>query len=106
MYRIYLVLVPLFLASHVVSFACPMHQLQEAGLLNEADAEKYDAIKRDSQAAETLLELHKRSPDPLPESKVFSGLIGPVVKGLLDLPLGGGLRKSVSFSLEPSLIHI
>lgn len=72
------------------SVACPFAELHRAGLLNHDEAAKFEAVKRNPQAAEVLLELHRREaePEPAPQS---GGLIGPVIGGILDLPLGGGL---------------
>ena len=78
-----------------VSVACPFEELHRAGVLSSDDAAKFEAVKRDPRAAEVLLKLHRREaePGPAPASQ-SGGLIGPVVNGILDLPLGGGLCKS------------
>ncbi|KAL9084904.1 MAG: hypothetical protein Q9165_007857 [Trypethelium subeluteriae] len=78
----------------VASVACPFAELYARGLLSESDAAKFEAVKRDPEAAKAILELHQRDaePDPAPQS---GGLIGPVIGGILDLPLGGGLLDGV-----------
>lgn len=69
--------------------ACPFELLKRSGALSEADLTKFEAVKQDPKAAETLFEAHKRdaAPNPAP-----AGVIGPIVNGALDLPYGGGLR--------------
>ena len=70
--------------------ACPFAELRRSGVLSEDDIAKFEAVKRNPKAAETLFKAHqakKREPAPQP------GLIGPIVNGILDLPLGRGLRK-------------
>ena len=70
--------------------ACPFAELRRSGVLSEDDIAKFEAVKRDPKAAETLFKAHqaeKREPAPQ------SGIIGPIVNGILDLPYGGGLRK-------------
>ncbi len=70
--------------------ACPFAELRRSGFLSEDDIAKFEAVKRDAKAAETLFKAHqaeKREPAPQ------SGIIGPIVNGILDLPYGGGLRK-------------
>ena len=74
--------------------ACPFAELKRSGFLSEDDIAKFEAVKRDPKAAETLFKAHqveKREPAPQ------SGIIGPIVKGILDLPYGGGLRKCFIF---------
>ena len=70
--------------------ACPFAELRRSGVLSEDDIAKFEAVKRDPKAAEMLFKVHqaeKREPAPQ------SGIIGPIVNGILDLPYGGGLRK-------------
>ncbi|KAI9685854.1 MAG: hypothetical protein M1822_004132 [Bathelium mastoideum] len=57
-------------------------------LLSGDDAAKFEAVRRDSGAAEALLALHKREAQSK-RSPQAGGIIGPVVGGILDLPLGG-----------------
>ena len=70
--------------------ACPFAELRRSGFLSEDDIAKFEVVKRDPKAAEALFIAHqaeKREPAPQ------SGIIGPIVNGILDLPCGGGLRK-------------
>lgn len=70
--------------------ACTFTELRRSGVPSEDDIAKFEAVKRNPKAAETLFKAHqakKREPVPQP------GIIGPIVNGILDLPLGGGLRK-------------
>ena len=74
--------------------ACPFSELKRSGTLSEEDIAKFEAVKRDPKAAEALFKAHQAgkreaSPEPKP-----AGIIGPILNGVLDLPLGGGLRKS------------
>lgn len=71
--------------------ACPFEMLKRSGVLTEADLAKFEAVKRDPEAAEVLFQAHKRKAAPNPSP---AGVIGPIVSGVLDLPYGGGLRKS------------
>lgn len=73
---------------------CPFEAMKRSGMLTEADLAKFEAVKRDPGAAEELFNAYNKkkraaSPEPAP-----AGVIGPIVNGVLDLPLGGGLRKS------------
>ena len=71
--------------------ACPFELLKRSGVLTEADLAKFEAVKRDPKAAEVLFQAHKREAAPVASP---AGVIGPIVSGVLDLPYGGGLRKS------------
>ena len=82
--------------------ACPFEMLKRAGLLSDSDIEKFEAVKRDPQAAEALFEAHRREAEPQPEP----GLPGPASSSLLDLPLGGGLCKLPHTIYCPELIYI
>ena len=76
-----------------VSYAvCPFELMRRSGLLSEDDLAKFDAVKRDPEAAEELFQAHKReaAPEPVPDN-----IIGPILGGALDLPFGGGLRTSL-----------
>ena len=74
--------------------ACPFELMKRSGILSDEDLAKFDAVKRNPEAAEALYQAHKReaAPEPAPQ-----GIIGPILGGALDLPLGGGLRKSLPF---------
>ena len=70
--------------------ACPFAELKRSGVLSEDDIAKFEAIKRDPKAAEALFKAHqaeKREPAPQ------SGIVSPILNGVLDLPLGGSLRE-------------
>lgn len=71
--------------------ACPFEAMKRSGLLTEADLAKFEAVKRNPEAAEALFQAHKREAAPEPSP---AGIIGPIVSGVLDLPYGGGLRES------------
>ena len=68
---------------------CPYAELHKAGLLNPADAAKFEAVRRYPRAAEHMLYAHLHRRD---ESETES-LLGPTIEGVLDLPSGGGLHK-------------
>ena len=78
------------LTAQVYGAACPFELLKRSGLLSEEDTAKFEAVKRDPKAAETLFEARRRDANP----QLLSGLTGPISNGILDLPLGGGLCKS------------
>ena len=78
------------LTAQVYGAACPFELLKRSGLLDKEDVAKFEAVKRDPQAAEALFEAQRREANPKPEP----GLIGPIFNDILDLPLGGGLCKS------------
>ena len=70
--------------------ACPFAELRRSGFLSEDDIAKFEAVKRDPKAAEALLKAHQAEKrEPAPQSCI----IGPILNGVLDLPLGGGLRE-------------
>ena len=75
------------------SAACPFEDLRRSGLLSAEDAARFDAIKRDPKAADVLLKAHRRDTNAAAAPRSSSDLIGPLLNGLLDLPLGGGLCK-------------
>jgi hypothetical protein len=77
-------------AAPVFGEACPFALLKRAGLLSDDDAAAFDLVKRDPEAAESLIARHHARAAEANADK----LIGPrQLGGLLDLPLGGGLRK-------------
>ena len=63
----------------ITAAACPLEQLKEAGLLNEADLAKYEKIKRGGGHL---------------EERANKELLPSVISPSLTLPLGGGLSKS------------
>jgi hypothetical protein len=68
--------------------ACPFSLLKRAGILTDADAAKFEAVKRDPAAAEALFQEYQRQEANEKREPQSSGLLG----GLLgELPLGGGL---------------
>ena len=87
--------------------ACPFAEFRRT--LSEEDNAKFEAVRRDPKAAEALLkeyqaqkrqEAHqalKREAAPAPDPDPYqSSVIGPrQLGGLLDLPLGGGLRECI-----------
>ena len=79
------------LAATAYGVACPFEEMKRIGLLSKEDIAKFEAVKRDPKAAETLIRAHRREAEPEPQA--VGGIIGPLVNGLLDLPYGGGLRK-------------
>ena len=83
-----------------VTFAlCPFQEMKRSGQLTEEDAAKFEAVKRDPKAAEALFEAYQRERREAAPELVSRGLIGPTNgSGLLDLPYGGGLRKSTLWS--------
>ena len=87
-------LITLFISAGLLAIAhgavCPFEDLRRSGLLSAEDAAKFDAVKRNPAAAETFIETHKQK-DKSKEKR--QGLISPIINGILDLPLGGGLRK-------------
>lgn len=72
-------------ASCSLALVCPFSLLKRAGLLNAEDEAAYDKVAANPAAAEDIFrERHYKKSD---------SLIGPrSSNGLLDLPLGGGLR--------------
>ena len=74
--------------------ACPYELLHRSGLLSEGDAEKFEAVKRDPTKAETLFRAHRRKDGDTPEAPSADLAERGPADGILDLPLGGGLRKS------------
>ncbi|KAI9696140.1 MAG: hypothetical protein M1820_008281 [Bogoriella megaspora] len=96
------------LPTFVASVACPFAELHKAGLLSPDDAAKFEAVKRDPAAAEILFQAHQAhrreaAPEPAPQN---GGLIGPIVDGVLDLPLGGGLLGGALQPLTGALAAI
>ena len=87
--KLYILILSVSLPCLVASVSCPYAELYSTGLLSKDDAAKFEAVKRDPKAADALLKAHKREPSPQ-----SGGLIGPIVGGLLDLPLGGGLCRA------------
>lgn len=81
------------LAATAYGVACPFEEMKRIGLLSKEDIAKFEAVKRDPKAAETLIRAHRREAEPEPEPQAIGGNIGPLVNGLLDLPYGGGLGK-------------
>ena len=73
------------LVAQVYGAACPYELLKRSGLLSEADAEKFEAVKRDPSYAETLFAEHQVNSKSI-EQRDLPDLP-------LDLPFGGGLRE-------------
>ena len=71
--------------------ACPFELIKRSRILTNNDLAKVDAVKRDPEAAEALFQAHKRDAAPEP---ALDDIIGPILGGALDLPLGGRLPKS------------
>ncbi|KAG8525340.1 uncharacterized protein KY384_008984 [Bacidia gigantensis] len=92
--------------SHVATCGCPFADLaKRSGGLTEDDRAKLEQVRRDPSQAEALFKAHqakKRAPTPQPQG----GIIGPILGGVLDLPLGGGLRKLPAFVGVRSIIDI
>lgn len=84
------VLLSVIFASCSLALVCPFSLLKRAGLLNPEDEAAYDRVAANPSSAEDIyLERHYKKSDS-PDS---GSLIGPrSSEGLLDLPLGGGLR--------------
>lgn len=80
------------LVAQVYCAACPFELLKRSGVLSEEDIAKFEAVKRDPGAAEELFQAHRRAAEADPQPEAEPALIGPILGGLLDLPLGGGLR--------------
>lgn len=79
---------------------CPYAELARRGLLSEDDLAKFEAVKRNPAEAEKLLQLHARDASVNVKTQaqprdLITGLVGPLLDGALDLPLGGGLRESL-----------
>lgn len=78
---------------HINAAACPYGEAFKAGLLDRDLADKFEAVRRDPQNADKIIGDHqeqvKRSD---PQQGGLAGLVGPIIDGVLDLPLGGGLR--------------
>ena len=80
------------LASYTYGAVCPFELLKRGGLLSEADTAKFDAVKRNPQLAEALFEAHRQ--EATSDIRGETSVVGPRdLDGLLDLPLGGGLRE-------------
>lgn len=77
-------------ASVAYGVACPFEAMKRSGLLNEAEAAKFEAVKRDPSVAEELFQVHRREAEASPAPQ---GLGSP-----LGLPLGGGLLNG---ALQP-----
>lgn len=91
------------LANSATAAVCPFSLLKRAGLLSEDDEAKYDAVKADSRVAEELFRAH-HAQAARQEKRSATELIGPRSDdGLLDLPLGGGLREYICYSLP---VHV
>ena len=81
------------LIAYTYGSGCPYALMRREGLLDEESAAKLDAIRRDANAAEGPLDIHRRETGA--SSKAEPGLVGPRKRdGGLDLPLGGGLCRS------------
>lgn len=86
--KLALLAIALSLPPEVYSAACPLAEMKRSGVLSEADAAKFEAVKRDPKAAEELLKAHQaRDAMPNAEPEPQGGLLGG------DLPLGGGLSN-------------
>lgn len=83
------------LASSATAAVCPFSLLKRAGLLSADDEAKYDAVKADSTLADELFRAH-HAQSARQEKRSATELIGPRSDdGILDLPLGGGLREYI-----------
>jgi hypothetical protein len=75
--------------------ACPFSDAHKAGLLDSDLAVKFEAAQKDPKNADRLIGAHyagvKRQN---PQQGEVAGLVGPIIDGVLNLPLGGGLCTS------------
>ena len=81
----------------IVDCLCPFAELKRSGVLTDEDWANFEQVKRDPAAAGAFVNAHqakinveKRDEKLQPEER---GLVGPTLGGILDLPLGGGLRE-------------
>lgn len=82
----------LFVSPSASAAACPYAEAFKSGLLDRDLAYKYEAVKHDPENAARLIGAHHQAKRADPQQGGLAGLVGPIVDGVLDLPLGGGLR--------------
>lgn len=73
--------------------ACPFSELKRSGVLSEDDIAQFEAVKRNPKAAEALVKAHQAEKREAAAEPNPASIVGPILNGVLDLPLGGGLRK-------------
>lgn len=72
--------------------ACPFSEAHRAGLLDRNLADKFEAVQKDSRNADRLIGArHAGAKRQDPQQGGVAGLVGPIIDGVLNLPLGGGL---------------
>lgn len=92
------------LATEAHAVACPYAGAHKAGLLDRDLADKFEAVRNDPDNAHEIIGEHQaktRRADP--DQGGLAGLVGPIIDGVLDLPLGGGLCTLCLF--HPSLVQ-
>ena len=72
--------------------ACPFSEAHRAGLLDRSLADKFEAVQKDPRNADRLIGArHAGAKRQDPQQGGVAGLVGPIIDGVLNLPLGGGL---------------
>lgn len=83
----------LLLVTKTNAVACPYAEAFKRGLLDSDLADTFKAVRNDPENADKLIGAHhaetKRAD---PQQGGLAGLVGPIIDGVIDLPLGGGLR--------------
>lgn len=83
--------------------ACPYAEAHKAGLLDRDLADKFEAVRNDPGNAHKIIGEHQANAKRAdPQQGGLAGLVGPIIDGVLDLPLGGGLC-TLCLSLSSSI---